>query len=75
MLAPPRPNRELLPANLQQWLLTLTDEQHPLPDSLALGDGQADFVPCLLGEPYQLHPWAVLTCLRNVVAHGALSPT
>jgi len=23
----------------------------------------------------QLHPWAVLACLRNLVAHGALSPT
>lgn len=51
------------------------DGQHPLPDFLALGDGQADFIPWLLGESHQLHPWAVLSCLRNVVAHGALSPT
>lgn len=50
------------------------DEQHPLPDFLALGAGQTDFVPWLLGESHQLHPWAVLACLRNVVAHGSLSP-
>jgi len=74
-LAPPWPNREQVPTNLKQWLASSLDEQHPLPDFLALGDGQADFVPWLLGESHQLHPWAVLACLRNVVAHGALSPT
>ena len=74
-LAPPWPNREQVPSNLKQWLSSSMDEQYPLPDFLALGDGQADFVPWLLGEPHQLHPWAVLACLRNVVAHGALSPT
>jgi len=74
-LAPPWPNREQVPANLKQWLASSVDEQHPLPVFLALGDGQADFVPWLLGESHQLHPWAVLACLRNVVAHGALSPT
>ena len=51
------------------------DELHPLPDFLAFGAGQADFVSWLLGESHQFHPWAVLACLRNVVAHGALSPT
>lgn len=50
------------------------DEQHPLHDFLALGAGQADFVPWLLGESHQLHPWAVLACLRNVVAHGLYLP-
>lgn len=74
-LAPPWPNREQVPANLKQWLESSMDGQHPLPDFLALGDGQADFIPWLLGESHQLHPWAVLSCLRNVVAHGALSPT
>lgn len=74
-LAPPWPNRGQVPANLKQWLASSVDDQHPLPDFLALGDGQADFVPWLLGESHQLHPWAVLACLRNVVAHGALSPT
>ena len=74
-LAPPWSNREQVPANLKQWLASSMDKQQPLPDFLALGDGQADFVPWLLGEPHQLHPWAVLACLRNVVAHGALSPT
>lgn len=75
MPAPPWPNREQVPANLKQWLALSIDEQHPLPDFLALGDGQVDFIPWLLGESHQLHPWAVLACLRNVVAHGALSPT
>jgi hypothetical protein len=75
MLVPPWPNREQVPANLKQWLGFSMDEQHPLPDFLALGDGQVDFIPWLLGESHQLHPWAVLACLRNVVAHGALSPT
>lgn len=74
-LVPPWPNLEQVPANLKQWLAFSIVQQHPLPDFLALGDGQADFVPWLLGEPHQLHPWAVLACLRNVVAHGALSPT
>ena len=74
-LAPPWSNREQVPANLKQWLASSMDKQQPLPDFLALGDGQADFVPWLLGESHQLHPWAVLSCLRNVVAHGALSPT
>ena len=74
-LAPPWSNREQVPANLKQWLASSMDKQHPLPDFLALGDGQADFVPWLLGESHQLHPWAVLSCLQNVVAHGALSPT
>jgi hypothetical protein len=74
-LAPPWPNREQVPANLKQWLESSMDGQHPLPDFLALGDRQANFVPWLLGESHQLHPWAVLACLRNVVAHGALSPT
>ena len=75
MLDPPWPNREQVPSNLKQWLASSMDQQHPLPDFLALGDGQADFVPWLLGAPHQLHPWAVLACLRNLVAHGALSPT
>ena len=75
MLVPPCSNREQVPANLRQWLAFLMDEQHPLPDFLALGDAQADFIPWLLGESHQLHPWVVLACLRNVVAHGALSPT
>ena len=48
------------------------DEQHLLPDSLALGDGQSDFVLWLLSESHQLHPWSVLACLRNVVVHGVL---
>jgi len=74
-LAPPWPNREQVPDNLKQWLAPSVDDQHPLPDFLALRDGQADFVPWLLGESHQLHPWAVFSCLRNVVAHGALSPT
>jgi len=74
-LAPPWPNREQAPANLKQWLASSMDEQHPLPEFLALGDGKADFVRWLLGESHQLHPWVVLSCLRNVVAHGALSPT
>lgn len=74
-LAPPWPNSEQVPTNLKQWLASSMDKQHPLPDFLALGDGQADFVPWLLGESHQLHPWAVLSCLRNDVAHGALSPT
>ena len=51
------------------------DQQHALPDFLALGDGQADLVPWLLGESHQLSPWAVLSSLRNVVGHVALSPT
>ena len=75
MLVPPWSNREQVPAKLRQWLAFSMDEQHPLPDFLALGDGQVDFIPWLLGESHQLHPWAVLACLRNVVAHGALSPT
>ena len=74
-LAPPWPNREQVPVNLKQWLESSMDEQHLLPDSLALGDGQSDFVLWLLSESHQLHPWSVLACLRNVVVHGALSPT
>lgn len=74
-LTPPWPDRDQVPANLKQWLASSLDESHPLPDFLALGDGQVDFVPWLLGEPHRLQPWAVLSCLRNVVAHGALSPT
>jgi len=74
-LTPPWPDREQVPANLKQWLASSLDESRPLPDFLALGDGQVDFVPWLLGEPHRLEPWAVLSCLRNVVAHGALSPT
>jgi hypothetical protein len=73
--APPWSNREQVSANLEQWLAPSMDKQHPLPDFLALGDGQADFFPWLLGETHQLHPWAVLACIRNVVAHGAPSPT
>ena len=75
MLVPPWSNREQVPGNLKQWLAISMDDQHPLPDFLALGDGQVDFIPWLLGESHQLHPWAVLACFRNVVAHGALSPT
>ncbi len=74
-LTSPWPNREQVPINLRQWLASSLDESHPLPDFLALGDGQIDFVAWLLGEPHRLHPWAVLSCLRNVVAHGDLSPT
>jgi hypothetical protein len=71
----PWTDREQVPANLKQWMATSLDESRPLPDFLALGEEQVDFVPWLLGEPHQLHPWAVLACLRNVVVHGALSPT
>lgn len=74
-LTPPWSDRDQVPANLKQWLASSLDETHPLPDFLALGDGQVDFVPWLLGEPHRLQPWAVLSCLRNVVAHGPLSPT
>jgi hypothetical protein len=51
------------------------DCHHLLSDFLVQGNGQADFVPWLLGESYQLNPWADQACLRNVVAHGALSST
>ena len=51
------------------------DELHPLPDFLALEDGQADFMTWLLAESHQLNPWPALSSLRDVVAHVALSPT
>jgi len=74
-LTPPWTDREQVPANLKQWLASSLDESHPLADFLALGDGQVDFVPWLLGEPHRLQPWAILSCLRNVVTHGVFSTT
>ncbi|MBW0167193.1 MAG: hypothetical protein KXJ49_06830 [Vulcanococcus sp.] len=74
-LTPPWSNPHQVPASLKQWLTSSQDESNPLPDFLALSVGQVDFVPWMLGEQHQLHPWAVLSCLRNLVAQGALSPT
>ena len=74
-LLPAWSNSKQVPAHLRQWLALSMDEQHLLPDFLAFGDGQVNFIPWLLGESRQLHPWAVLACLWNVVVHGSLSPT
>jgi len=74
-LTPPWPDLEQVAANLKQWLACSLDENHPLPDLLAIGDGQVDFATWLLWEPHRLQPWAVLSCLRNVVVHGTLSHT
>ena len=72
-LAPPWSNPQRLPAGLRQSPAIFRDDRHPLPDILTLGYAYVGFVPRMSGEPHRLHTWAVLSCLRNLVAHGALS--
>jgi len=54
-LTPPRSIREQVPPSLKRWLASSLNQSRPLPDFLALGDGQVDFVSWLIGEPQWLH--------------------